>query len=74
MIAKGPYGRKENDETFESGLPFSGIVLLPAVFLGFAGITVGKLVGLRILDKINPGRIKKLVYAFVGISGVLSLL
>ena len=48
--------------------------LLPAVFLGFAGITVGKLVGLRILDKINPGRIKKLVYAFVGISGVLSLL
>ena len=48
--------------------------LLPAVFLGFAGITVGKLVGLRILDKINPGRIKKLVYAFVGISGILSLL
>ena len=48
--------------------------LLPAVFLGFAGITVGKLVGLRILDKINPGRIKKLVYAFVGISGILSLI
>lgn len=48
--------------------------MLPAVALGFAAITVGKLAGLRILDKINPGRIKKLVYAFVGISGILSLL
>jgi len=48
--------------------------LLPATILGFAGITIGKIVGLRILDKINPVRIKKLVYAFVGISGLLSLL
>lgn len=48
--------------------------LLPVVLLGFVGITVGKLVGLRILDKTNPDRIKKLVYAFVGISGVLSLI
>lgn len=50
------------------------IDLIPAVVLGFVGITIGKLAGLRILDKINPGKIKKLVYAFVGISGVLSLL
>ena len=48
--------------------------LLPATVLGFAGITIGKLVGLRILDRIDPARIKKLVYAFVGISGILSLL
>ena len=48
--------------------------LIPAVVLGLAGITAGKLIGLRILDKINPDRIKKLVYAFVGISGILSLL
>ena len=48
--------------------------LLPATILGFAGITIGKIVGLRILDKIDPVRIKKLVYAFVGISGLLSLL
>jgi uncharacterized membrane protein YfcA len=48
--------------------------LLPVVLLGFVGITVGKVVGLRILDKTNPDRIKKLVYAFVGISGVLSLI
>ena len=50
------------------------IDLLPATILGFGGITIGKIVGLRILDKINPVKIKKLVYAFVGISGVLSLL
>lgn len=48
--------------------------LLPVTILGFVGITAGKIVGLRILDKINPARIKKVVYAFVGISGVLSLL
>lgn len=50
------------------------IDLLPATILGFLGITLGKTVGLRILDKIDPGKIKKLVYAFVGISGVLTLL
>lgn len=50
------------------------IDLLPATILGFAGITVGKVIGLRILDKIDPRKIKKLVYAFVGISGVLTLL
>lgn len=48
--------------------------LIPAVVLGLSGITAGKLIGLRILDKINPDRIKKLVYAFVGVSGILSLL
>lgn len=47
--------------------------LIPATLLGFAGITIGKMAGLRILDKIDPDKIKKLVYAFVGISGVLSL-
>ena len=47
--------------------------LIPATLLGFAGITIGKMAGLRILDKIDPVKIKKLVYAFVGISGVLSL-
>lgn len=50
------------------------IDLLPVTILGFAGITIGKFAGLCILDRINPGRIKKLVYAFVGISGILSLL
>lgn len=50
------------------------IDLLPATILGFAGITAGKIAGLRILDKIDPARIRKLVYAFVGISGILTLI
>ena len=50
------------------------VELIPFVILGIAGITVGKKVGLRILDRIDPGRIKKLVYAFVGISGILTLI
>ena len=50
------------------------IELLPFTLLGIAGITIGKKTGLKILDKIQPGRIKKMVYAFVAISGVLNLL
>lgn len=50
------------------------VQLIPATLLGFLGITIGKNIGLRILDKINPAVIKKLVYAFVGISGILALL
>lgn len=47
--------------------------LIPFVILGLLGITAGKMIGLRILNKIDPGKIKKLVYAFVGISGILTL-
>ncbi|MBQ3193332.1 MAG: sulfite exporter TauE/SafE family protein [Oscillospiraceae bacterium] len=50
------------------------IDLLPATILGFAGITMGKTIGLHILDRTDPSKIKKLVYAFVGISGILTLL
>lgn len=50
------------------------IELLPVTLLGFVGITLGKKAGLQILDKIEPGRIKKLVYAFVAVSGILNLL
>ena len=56
---------------------FNGIFtanLLPVVLLGMLGVTIGKTGGLRILDKVHPGKIKKLVYAFVGVSGLLSLL
>lgn len=48
--------------------------LLPMTVLGFLGITAGKSVGLRILTKLDPGKTKKLIYAFVGISGVLTIL
>jgi len=48
--------------------------MLPVIVLGFVGITAGKRIGLRILNRIDPGKIKKLVYAFVGISGILTLI
>ncbi len=48
--------------------------LVPVTLLGFAGITLGKLVGLRILDRLNLEMMKKGVYAFVGISGLITVL
>ena len=48
--------------------------LLPITALGFAGIMAGKKIGLSILNLLNPDLMKKLVYVYVGISGVLTLL
>lgn len=48
--------------------------LIPVTLLGFAGITLGKLVGLRILDRLNLEMMKKGVYAFVGLSGLITVL
>lgn len=48
--------------------------LLPFTILGFFCIMIGKSVGLKILDKLDTEKIKKIVYAFVGISGLISVL
>ena len=48
--------------------------LIPVTLLGFGGITLGKLMGLRILDRLNLEMMKKGVYAFVGISGLITVL
>lgn len=42
--------------------------------IGVIAITLGKLVGIRIIDRINTETMKKIVYVFLGISGVLNLL
>ena len=47
--------------------------LIPVTILGFAGITLGKAVGLKILDRIDLGSMKKGVYLFVGLSGILNV-
>ena len=47
--------------------------LIPVAVIGFCGINMGKLAGLKILGKIDPKKTKKVVYAFVGLSGLLSL-
>lgn len=48
--------------------------LIPVALVGFCGINAGKLIGLKILGKIDPKKTKKVVYAFVGLSGLLSLI
>lgn len=47
--------------------------LLPITVLGFVGITVGKKIGLKILHLLDGEKMKKLVYAYVGISGILTV-
>lgn len=46
--------------------------LFPMTVLGFLCITAGKKIGLRILTMLNPNKTKKMVYTFVGISGVIT--
>ena len=48
--------------------------LLPLTLVGLAGILVGKVIGLKILNRLEPDRIRRIVYAFVGISGVITVL
>lgn len=48
--------------------------LLPYTLIGFVAIMLGKRIGLKILDRIDPDRLKKLIYAFVGIYGAFSVI
>lgn len=48
--------------------------LLPLTLVGIVGILVGKAVGLKILNRLEPDTIRRLVYAFVGISGIITIL
>ena len=48
--------------------------LIPLTLLGFVGVTIGKKWGLKLLDKLNIERMKKIVYIFVGISGLVTVL
>ena len=47
--------------------------LIPATLLGFLGILIGKAIGLKILDRLDLKRMKQCVYAFVGISGFITV-
>jgi len=48
--------------------------LLPLTLLGLAGISIGNVCGLRVLDRIDIQRMKTIVYLFVGVSGALNVL
>jgi len=47
--------------------------MIPLTLVGVLAISLGKLLGLRIVEKLNPETIRKLVYLFVGISGVITV-
>ena len=48
--------------------------LIPLTLLGFVAVTIGKKWGLKLLDKLNIQLMKKIVYIFVGISGLVTVL
>lgn len=47
--------------------------LLPLSLLGILAIVAGKEIGQRIIDRIHTKRMKKIIYIFLSISGVLNL-
>jgi len=47
--------------------------LVPLTLLGFAAIYLGQAIGLKIVKKLNADILRKLIYAFVGISGILTI-
>lgn len=49
------------------------LALVPLSLVGIVGINLGKLAGLRILDRIDIEGMKRIVYIFIGVSGVLTL-
>ena len=50
------------------------IDLLPTTLIGIACVLAGKQLGLRVLNKLDPDKTQKLVYAFVGISGAITVI
>ena len=47
--------------------------LVPLTILGLIAVNVGKAVGLKLLDKMDTDLVRKIVYLFVGISGVITV-
>ena len=48
--------------------------LLPATLCGSVGVIIGRRVGLKVLNKINIGMMSRLIYAMMGLSGLLTIL
>lgn len=49
------------------------IDMIPAVVLGFVSIRFGKWIGTKVAERMDAERLKKIIYLFVGFSGVLTL-
>lgn len=47
---------------------------LPVVMVGVAGVLAGQWFGTRFTDRLEPEKMKKIVYAFIAVSGVITIL
>lgn len=65
--------------TYAAGLPqrvSSGAytaALLPMTVLGIGAILAGRQLGLRVSERLDPERVKKLVFLYVGLTGIFTL-
>jgi uncharacterized membrane protein YfcA len=48
--------------------------MIPLTLAGIAGMFLGKVLGVKSADKLDGDRFKKIVYAFVGISGLVTII
>jgi uncharacterized membrane protein YfcA len=48
--------------------------MLPVTIVGVACIMVGKSMGLKLLNKLDPEKTQKIVYGFVGITGLINVI
>lgn len=48
--------------------------LLPYTIVGILGIAAGKHLGLMVVEKLDGAKLKKIIYVFVGISGVINVI
>jgi len=47
--------------------------LIPLTIAGIIGINVGKKIGLKVLDRIDIELMRKIIYAFIGVSGMINV-
>ena len=48
------------------------VELLPLIIPGIAGMVIGQRIGLKIVGRIDIDRLKKLIYCFLAIAGLLT--
>ena len=53
---------------------FYTLDLIPMTLIGMVGIGIGMRFGLKILSRINSNLLRKIIYVFVGFSGILTLM
>ena len=46
---------------------------IPFVLCGFAGIALGSLIGVKCVSRIDAELMKKVIYAFIGLSGIITI-